>query len=60
MWSGLPAIGMPGAKHGVCAIDPAIVGLLKPHGCMTGRFGNVTRSLPDKPDDRVALTDRQI
>ena len=37
--TGLLTIGMPGAKHGVRAIDPTIVELLKPHGYMTGQFG---------------------
>ncbi len=37
--TGLLTIGMPGAKHGVRAIDPGIAELLKPHGYMTGQFG---------------------
>ena len=37
--TGLLTIGMPGAKHGVRAIDPTIVELLKPYGYITGQFG---------------------
>ena len=37
--TGLLTIGMPGAKHGVRAIDPTIAELLKPYGYITGQFG---------------------
>ena len=37
--TGLLTIGMPGAKHGVRAIDPTIAELLKNHGYVCGQFG---------------------
>src|SRR5512140_1561160 len=37
--TGLTKVGFPGAKEGICAEDPTIAELLKPHGYATAQFG---------------------